>query len=249
MQKPATIFFLLVLSLVSSVPIAEVGGPYEFDVVYNVYRGGLKVAKMKRTLSKGTDGNILYSETKTTGIVSLFRKDKIIEKSVWKDIDGKIMPEFYEYLRSGSKRSRNVTVKFDWDNNQITNSVDGSSWKMPAVDGILDKLLYQYSIMVDLQQGKTNLKYIIADGGKEKVYTFESIGEEIIDTPLGKLNTIKLIRRRQDSDRQSLFWSAPQMNYLPVKLEITDEGDKTVVIIDTFSGFDSTTLAPELVLR
>jgi hypothetical protein len=247
MKKPVSIILFIGLSLASYMPIAEIDGSYEFDVVYNVYRDGFKVAKMQRTLTKVADGNMLYSVTKTTGIVSLFRKDKIVEKSIWKNIDGKLMPEFYEYLRTGSKRDRNVTVQFDWDKNQIINSVDGSSWKMPTVDGVLDKLLYQYSIMLDLQQGKSSLRYIIADGGKEKIYLFETVGEETIETPLGKLDTVKLKRKRQDSDRQSIFWSAPEMNYLPVKLEITDEGDSTVVVIESLTVKSG--LAPELVLR
>ncbi|MGK0297888.1 MAG: hypothetical protein ACI9XC_001505 [Gammaproteobacteria bacterium] len=217
-------------------PTEASGSTFEFDAIYNVFRGGLNVAKMHRTLSNTEDGQILYSETNTTGIVSLFRKDKIIEKSIWKNINGKLEPEFYEYDRSGTKKPRNVTVKFDWVKNQITNSINGSSWKMPAEEGVIDKLLYQYFIMLDLQQGKSNLQYQIADGGKEKTYIFEIIGEEIIDTPMGKLRTIKLIRRRKDSDRTSIFWSAPDMNFLPVKLEITDEGEKTTVVINSLKG-------------
>jgi hypothetical protein len=101
-----------------------------------------------------------------------------------------------------------------------------------------------------LKQGKAKLQYVIADGGKEKIYIFETMGEETIETPLGELQTIKLIRRRQDNnDRQSIFWSAPEMNYLPVKLEITDEGEKTVVIIDSLNGVDSPRPSSELVLR
>ena len=248
MKNTASIFLFMIAFLPSPLLNAESDSLNEFDVVYNVYRDGLKVAKMQRILSRTDDGNMLYSETKTTGIVSLFRKDKIIEKSVWKNIDGKLKPSLYEYLRTGSKRDRNVTVEFDWDSNQIINSVDGSSWKMPTVDGILDKLLYQYSIMLDLQQGKSSLRYVIADGGKEKIYLFETMGEETIKTPLGNLQTIKLKRQRQDSDRQSIFWSAPEMNYLPVKLEITDDGDSTVVIIDSITVINSEP-SPELVLR
>ena len=110
---------------------------------------------------------------------------------------------------------------------------------MPSTEGMLDKLLYQYSIMQDLKQGKSKLRYVIADGGKEKIYIFETQGEEFIDTPIGKLRTIKLKRQRQDSDRQSIFWSAPDIGYLPVKLEITEDGKKTIIIINSLKGLES----------
>ena len=238
MNKTVTFVTYLLLTFVYTSLSAVADRVTEFEASYNVYRGGLKVAKMQRTLSKTVDSHMLYSETKTTGIVSLFRHDKIIEKSIWKSINGKLIPEFYEYDRSGTKKPRNVTVEFDWDKNQIINSVNGSSWKMPSTEGMLDKLLYQYSIMLDLKQGKSKLRYIIADGGKEKIYVFETLGEEFIETPIGKLRTIKLKRQRLDSDRQSIFWSAPDVDYLPVKLEIIDDGKKTVVIIDSLKGLE-----------
>ena len=231
--------FLLIISFfMGTVSAVETNEFIEFDAVYDVYRGGLKIAKMKRVLTINGIENSLYSETKTTGIVSLFRKDKIIEKSIWESSNGKLVPKFYEYLRTGSKKDRNVTVEFDWHKNQVTNSVNGDSWKMAATEGMLDKLLYQLSIMMDLKQGKSTLNYQIADGGKEKNYIFEVVGEEVIDTKLGELNTIKLKRKRNDSDRESIFWSAPDMHYLPVKIEITDDGDKTVVIINSLNGLE-----------
>ena len=64
-----------------------------FDAVYDVYRGGLKIAKMKRILTINGIENSLYSETKTTGIVSLFRKDKIIEKKYLGIIEREISPQ------------------------------------------------------------------------------------------------------------------------------------------------------------
>lgn len=231
--------FLLIISFfMGTVSAVETNEFMDFDAVYDVYRGGLKIAKMKRVLTINGIENSLYSETKTTGIVSLFRKDKIIEKSIWESSNGKLVPKFYEYLRTGSKKDRNVTVEFDWHKNQVTNSVNGDSWKMAATEGMLDKLLYQLSIMMDLKQGKSTLNYQIADGGKEKNYIFEVVGEEVIDTKLGELNTIKLKRKRNDSDRESIFWSAPDMHYLPVKIEITDDGDKTVVIINSLNGLE-----------
>jgi hypothetical protein len=158
---------------------------------------------------------------------------RIVEKSVWKTVNGQLLPQVYEY--QNSRNDRDVVVSFDWENKIITNSINGESWRMRTEEGVLDKLLYQYSIMIDLMQGKSRLVYRIADGGREKTYIFETVGEEIIDTPLGKLRTIKLVRRRQDSDRQSIFWTAPEMNYLPVKLLIIDDDEKTEVVINSIN--------------
>ena len=146
----------------------------EFTAIYDLYNRGIHVAEMRRNLSQLDDGFYHYrSETQAIGLASLFRKDQIIEESTWKLENGTIKAIFYKYQHIGTKKERNVTVDFDWERSQIINSVNGSSWEMPIKPGTLDKLLYQYSIMLDLESSKSPLSYIIADGGKEKIYDFE----------------------------------------------------------------------------
>jgi len=215
----------------------------EFKAEYDVYRSGVKIARLERSFTRQADGNLLYrSETNVTGIASMFRKDRIIEESRWQYTNGKVVPQFYQYLHTGTSRDRNVTVEFDWKSGLIINSINGSPWRMTTSEGILDKLLYQYSIMLDMQAGKSSLRYTVADGGTEKIYIFEKLGEEILETPLGNLKTIKMERRRPDSDRISMFWSAPDIGYLPVKLENIDDGVKTIVVIRSVTGLGSKTV-------
>ncbi len=209
----------------------------EFTAQYDVYRSGVKIARLERSFSRQSDGNLLYrSETNVSGLASMFRKDRIIEESVWQYINGKVVPQHYQYLHTGTSKERNVTIEFDWKKNLIINSVNGAPWRMPASEGILDKLVYQYSIMLDMQSGKSTLSYTVADGGTEKIYKFDSLGEETLETSLGILKTIKMKRHRPDSDRESIFWSAPELGYLPVKLENTEDGVKTVVLIKSLAG-------------
>lgn len=233
-----TCLLIMLLMTLSGTLLAQQPKLPEFEAVYDVYRSGIKIASTVRTFVRQQDGSFLYrSETNVTGIATMFRKDRIIEQSISSFVDGRVQPRQYLYEHTGTSRDRNVTIDFDWNANQITNSVNGAPWHMPATRGILDKLLYQYTIMLDLQQGKSSLSYIIADGGKEKTYRFEKLGEEILDTPLGKLNTIKMKRYRSDSDRESIFWSAPELGYMPIKLENIDDGVKTVAIIHSLEGY------------
>ncbi len=243
-RKLALATGMLALATVGVSALATAQTLPEFKAEYDVYRSGVKIARLERSFSRQTDGNLLYrSETNVSGIASMFRKDRIIEESRWQYTNGKIVPQFYQYLHTGTSRERNVTIEFDWKSRLITNSVNGSPWRMHASEGILDKLVYQYSIMLDLQAGKSSLRYTVADGGTEKVYVFEKLGEEMLETALGTLKTIKMERYRPDSDRQSVFWSAPEIGYLPVKLENTDEGVKTVVVIRSVTGLGIETVS------
>ena len=77
----------------------------------------------------------------------------------------------------------------------------------------MDKLLYQLAIMHDLQNGRTPASYRIADGGGIKTYSFEKLGEEVVETPLGSFDTIKILRHKPGSSRKYVFWCAPDLEY------------------------------------
>ena len=229
---------LALLVGLSSIATGEENAPSLFEADYTIRMKGAQVAKMTRQFSRQESGDYQYhSETRTTGLISLFRKDHIIENSKWKMQSDKIVPSEYYYDHSGGKKDRKVSISFDWENNRITNSIDGSSWKMPTSPNIMDKLLYQLAIMYDLQAGKESLRYTVADGGKTKIYNFEILGEETVKTPLGNLLAVKLERHKPNSRRKSTLWCAKDLEYLPVKVEnIEKDGKITIALIKSLKG-------------
>ena len=231
---------IVLLALLFSVNAngAEEFTPLTFEADYTIQMKGARVAKMKRQFTRIETGAYRYhSETKTTGLISLFRKDRFVETSNWILRDGQMTPMDYYYSHSGGKKERLVNITFDWDNNRITNSINGKSWKMPASPNVMDKLLYQLAIMYDLKEGRENLRYTIADGGKIKDYNFEILGEEVLKTPLGELDTLKLERHKPNSRRKSTLWCAKELQFLPVKVEnVEKDGRITVALIKSLNG-------------
>jgi len=226
----------LLLSLCGGAAAVEL--PRTFEAHYSLYRTGAKVAEMLRVFTRLENGQYRYrSETRTTGLFAIFRKDHVVEQSDWLFRNGELRPLEYLYEHSGGKKDRNVAVTFDWDAQRITNTVNGKSWRMPAEPNVMDKLLYQLAIMHDLKARRSPLAYTVADGGKIKTYNFELLGEEIIHTPLGEFSTIKVSRQRSDSRRETVFWCAEKLQFLPVRVEnIETDGGKTTVIIDSVTG-------------
>lgn len=234
------LWLFLALLIVAGRPVAaEVAPTPDFRVGYSLYMSGFKVAKAERRFSLAEDGSYRYrSEASTTGLIALFRDDRIVEESRGR-IDGeRIRPEFYKYSRTGSKKARDVSVRFDWDRNRVTNLVNGDAWQMKIEPGILDKLLYQFMIMRDLKKDKLPLTYAVADGGKVKTYHFESLGREVIDTPLGRMETVKLSRSKSNSKRELILWCAPELHYLPVKVKDLEEDNDYVAIIHSIDGMN-----------
>ena len=204
--------------------------PGFFEADYSLFHQGLKIGEMHRSFHQTGDGYVFYSEFKTTGLISLFRKDHVIEESYWLVHDAEYRPLRYRYRQSGGKKPRTSDIGFDWRQQQITNRVGTTIRHMPTEDGMLDPLLYQLVIMRDLNQGVIPTLYtLVADDGRIKTYHFKYRGRETVDTPAGRFETIKLERHRPDSKRMTLFWCATGADHVPVKLvHVEKDGSKTV---------------------
>lgn len=220
--------------------IADDQVPSSFKAIYKLYYGGMEVAETERSITKSDTGlneYIYRSESRTTGLASVVRKDHIVEESLWRVIDQQLYPLDYSYVRFRGELDREVSIHFDWDKNQATGQVNKKTKKMTLKSGVLDKLLYQYAIMRDLQNGNFPETYTIADGRRLETYYFNHIGEEKVKTPLGDLDTIKVEHIKPNDERKLVFWCAPEFKYLPVKIEHTEEdGRVTTAVIQLLAG-------------
>ncbi len=205
----------------------SVAEPSLYRVVYKADYKGLPVsAKGVRELSKAEDGTYLLSSVATALFASITETSKF-------SFDGtQLQPIEYQYRRAGIGKKREAILSFDWDSNTVLNNVQNKPWTMDVPLGAMDKLLYQFKLREDLLSAHRSgevwpeLSYTIADGGKLKTYEFEVIGEEVIDTPIGPLKTIKAARVRDSRNRQSTFWLALDYELLLVRFQqIEADGD------------------------
>lgn len=220
-RKILTIFLSGILyiplpSLALDLPIPD------FTATYKVAKGSLTFAETTRSLTTSTGGLYAFkSITRPVGLGRLFTSGEITEASEWRYQNGATVPVTYSYLDSSKKKARNVQLGFDWETLHVTNTINGDPWKMELTPTTQDKLLYQLQLMIDLASGKAsgknNLKYDIADGGLLKEYLLEILGPETIKSKLGEFNTIR-VRRTTDS-RETTFWCAKELHYLPVRIE------------------------------
>lgn len=214
--------------------------PSSFNATYKLYYAGMEVAETQRSISKSGTGQNEYiyrAESRTIGLATMVRKDHIVEESLWKVINRELYPLDYSYVRYKGELDREVNIHFDWEKNLITGQVNKKTKKLPLTAGVLDKLLYQYAIMRDLQNGEFPETYTIADGRKMETYYFNNMGEEKITTPLGVLDTIKIEHIKPNDERKLVFWCAPDLKFLPVKIEHTEEdGQVTTAVIQLLAG-------------
>ncbi|MCI0401694.1 MAG: DUF3108 domain-containing protein [Gammaproteobacteria bacterium] len=221
-----------------SLALASDPPPQPFEATYALQRHGVKVGEMTRTLAAADNGEYIFqSLSQTTGLAALFYKVRVFEETRWTYAGHEIHPSAYQYHQSRWNKVRNVSLEYDWVTREIRGTNGDTPWQLPLRPNIFDELLYQYVLMQDLQAGKRNLSYQIVAGGIIKTYDITLLGEEVIDTPVGKLRTLKLQRQKPGSHRKTTVWCSTKLHYLAVRLEqVDDDGKVSTILIEKLRG-------------
>ena len=207
--------FLLTISLPVSAQL-----PHPFKATYQAEIKGFSVTA-QRSLSVRKDGLLELSFSAR----SLFAQIDESSRFNWLE-GGQLQPQHYEYHRTGLGRDRHAKLSFDWPALTVTNDVQDKAWKMALPAQAQDKLSYQLQLRHDLINQRTDMQYEVADGGKLKTYGFELLGHEVLSTPLGAFNTVKVKRFRAHSDRQTIIWLAQDWDHLIIRIQHTSKDGK-----------------------
>ena len=211
----------ILLAAVAMPAIAAANEPVPFRAVYKARYYGFPIgATGIRELKKEADGRYLLTSRAHNFLGT-------IDERTTFTLDGnnRVVPEQYQYRRTGIGRNRTTLLKFDWSNRQITEGDDATPWKIALKPGTQDNLSYQFMLRSDLtdawRRGEEwpTLKYTIADDGQLKEYSFRVVGEETVKTAIGEFKTVKATRTGGNPKRITNFWLAPAYNFLLIRFE------------------------------
>ena len=210
----------------------EPGDIAPFEVVYEVGNHLMNAGTAQLSLTQ--DGDIWnYSlSTKPRGLLSLAGKGRIHEASSIRIVesDGKLMiqPQTYSY-RQDEERRRAVDAVFNWDTKVITYLYRGEKSTETLDEPIIDRLSATLLMMNVLRHDFESLELLVFDTGRINPVAFTNEGNEILDTPLGNIDTIRVTNRNANgSSRETTTWFAPSLDYVPIKIEHRKRGELVV---------------------
>jgi hypothetical protein len=233
---------LILLSplLCSASGLAVEEAPYpSFVASYDAKANGLGIGTIQVRLTRIGGNEYLYEQKSVTrGIAALFGSDKFIESSRWRLHDNAIQVIEYRSRRKKGDDDDNAHLVFDWEKRRVKNIGAGEHWEIAVPEGAIDRLVMQLAMLFDLRNGDTVFKYQIPRQGRIKNYDFELVGEETIELDSGTYRTLKAGRTNDDRDL-SWVWSAPDLDYFPVRfLKHKKSGIKIELVLKKveFSG-------------
>ena len=206
---------------------AAAAPPSSVKAVYDVFKDGLHVATASETFERSDGKYQVVSEQTPAGLLAIFVRTRARVTSTGTVAAAGLRPEQFDYGRLDDA-SKNVSARFDWDAGLLRMTFDGRTETAPLAAGAQDRLSVMYQFMFLPVERLRDLAFQMTSNGKKiENYRYQLAGQEPLDTPLGKLKTLHLVKHREGNDNGVEIWLSADHNLFPVKLLIIEnDGSK-----------------------
>ncbi|MGL4714047.1 MAG: DUF3108 domain-containing protein [Shewanella sp.] len=204
---------------------------------YQVNYGDIKLGKAKYTLPSAEDGVFKYRFDSDLSLLLLTDVRHILSEFTQKDTQ--LSPLRYIQQRQGVGPNYTEQTAFAKAQGFIHTRYKDEKGKFTYDDKIFDPLMVQLQFRLDMLAGKEVLDYKMIKDNEVDEYKFQVIGKERMNIGSGSYNTVKIeVVRENKKKRQTFFWMAPDLAYLPVRLTHFEKGSKQLDIMLLNYHFD-----------
>lgn len=190
-----------------------------FQAAYQFAYNGKNLGTATRTL-KPSGQDWIYTFSATAGMIA-----SATETSRFKLTNGQVNSESFSRSSKILVHQDNMNIHFDPAKKLISTQKKETPRSFTWQPNSLDELNAEVQIREDLIHGKLKSSYPLTDAKGIEQRQFIKDGNEQVQTPYGTFDTIKVRMQHSKPQRNTIFWLAPKLNYLPVK--ITHNDDKT----------------------
>jgi hypothetical protein len=193
-----------------------------FTATYELRYGSKRIGESTLKLSStGAQFWTFESRTEPKGLAKMLTGG-IVEKSVFAVDGAELKPLLFNASESRGKASQSVS--YDWEQGVAHAERDGERVDLELRPRVLDHALLQIALMLDLRNGRPLASYQLIEKNELRSYDYERAGEETVETPAGTYGAVMVRQTRAGSSRELWFWCAPDLQYLPVRVEQRKEG-------------------------
>ncbi|WP_228133132.1 DUF3108 domain-containing protein [Alkanindiges illinoisensis] len=146
------------------------------------------------------------------------------EKSVFSLSNNQVVSQHYQRQYKILVHNQQTSLDFNNASKSIQVKRDQKNSQLPWQAGVLDDLNVEIQLREDLKKGGLKSTYLIADQKDITPRQFVNEGSVKVNTPSGSYDAVKVRINHQKKDKSTVFWLAPSLDYLPVKVTHNDDG-------------------------
>ena len=212
----------MMLALAGACGAAEFTAQQSAAASYDVFRNGWRVAVVSETFEARDGAYRIVSESRAVGLLAVLEKHTLRFVSSGALTPLGLRPQRFEGKR-GDADSRQVRADFDWEAGQLTIVHDGRTETFALPPGTQDRISSMYQFMFLPREKLQQLEFSMTNGRKldHYLYTVRPGGD--LETRLGPLATLHLVKQHRADESGAEIWLAPQYRFLPVRLLIQEE--------------------------
>lgn len=201
-------------------PLAHAGAK-TVKATYNAFMNGMSIGTITEQFESDGTAYRIVSDTKPMGLAALIQRQPLRFSSMGQLVRDGLRPALFEARRSAGDPPQ-VSAEFDWPHSQLVLKHHGKteSFSLPA--GTQDRLSVMYQFTFLPLERIRQLDFPMTNGRKLDRYRYRAAGEVEIDTGIGRLKTLHLVKQRDPGDTVNEVWLSPQHQYFPVKLLIVE---------------------------
>lgn len=194
--------------------------PKHLQLAFSVYNGsgGLITGEVHQQLDVRGDRYNLESIRQSAGLASLHNSNRIIQNSRGKITETGLQPDIFEEQLITRKDRQSMRVTFDHAAGKLLYS-NGSITALP--ENAQDALSFLYQL-AKLPMGVESFALPVSDDKQLHQYQIEIGTKEDIDTPMGKLRTLRLRQIHNAGEAYFEIWLGLEYRLLPVKFSRID---------------------------
>ena len=194
--------------------------PKQAQLTFSIYTGTshFRVGEAVHTLDIQEGRYVLKATTTTVGLASLFKSYTLNQYSSGIYNQYGLQPELFTEERIERIATQRNAVEFDHTENRARFSHGGEVVLPPETQDILS-VLYQFPPL----RGIETTSVSVSNGKKIEQYQFAVGNNQEIDTPLGKLLTVRLRKLHPPNEEGLEIWLAREYRLFPVKIRFTEK--------------------------
>ncbi|OGS92139.1 MAG: hypothetical protein A2Z95_00525 [Gallionellales bacterium GWA2_60_18] len=229
MNRLAPVLYAWLLLCVA--PPVLAAAPSGVQATYDVYRDGLKVGQIEETYTRDHERYTLSSTTTPTGLLAVFRPEKIFIESAGLIGQQGLQPERFSHRRERDE-NKDSRAEFDWKERHLALTQQAQRILLELPDGTQDRLSAMYQFMFLPLQKAAALDFAMTNGSKLDHYHYAISRGQKLKTPAGEFRTLYLDNQAGAGENRTEIWLAVQHHNLPCKMVITDaDGEQLTQVL------------------
>ena len=206
----------LACCLALAAPLAS-SAPKSVRATYSGFMNGMSIGVISEQFESDGTSYRIVSDTKPMGLAAFVQRQPLRFSSAGQVARDGLRPVRFEARRTAGE-SPQVAAEFDWGQHQIVLKHHGKTESFALSAGTQDRLSVMYQFMYLSPERLRALDFPMTNGRKVDRYHYRATPDVEIDTGLGRLKTVHLVKQREPGDTVTEVWLSPQHQYFPVKV-------------------------------